>query len=82
MTNPTPSEASLTALAEEAVRLRAALKLCADQLSTIRIANDPDDEDSYRSDDREGCLDWTHAAAAEAEKAARAALASNSGGEG
>jgi hypothetical protein len=54
--------------------LRAALTLCADQLAQIRAANDPDDADSYRADDREGCLDWTFAAAEEAEKAARAAL--------
>lgn len=56
-------------------RLRAALTLTVGQLTAIREANDPDDADSYRCDDREGCLDWTHAAAAEAEKAGLAALA-------
>lgn len=55
-------------------RLRAALELAVAQLTAIREANDPDDADSYRCDDREGCLDWTYAAAAEAEKAVLAAL--------
>jgi len=58
----------------EVGRIRAALTLCTNQLEAIRKANDPDDADSYRSDDREGCLDWTFAAAEEAEIAARTAL--------
>jgi len=77
---PTEAAAALAAaharirdLEQREARLREALDEAADQLGTIRQANDADDPDSYRADDREGCLDWTYARADEAEKAARAA---------
>jgi hypothetical protein len=54
--------------------LRAALELGAAQLASIREANDAENPESYRADDREGCLDWTFAMAEETEKALRQAL--------
>lgn len=33
------------------------------EMDGIRMMTDPDDPDSYRADDREGCLDAVHSAA-------------------
>lgn len=52
---------SETDLIEENKRLREALE-------KIKKATDPDDESSYRADDREGCLDHVFATASAALK--------------
>lgn len=45
---------------KELERIKADVKPLVEALSTIARHTNPDDESSYRSDDREGCLDTVH----------------------
>lgn len=63
---PLYSKATVDHLRSEVSRLTAQVEAYREALDAIREMTDPDSGENYRADDREGCLDATHATACRA----------------